>query len=59
MFGFCRDPFVAELHKMGFSLVALAQADIRPLELLGRQGRELSRYGTLDAVFDGGGVRLC
>ena len=47
MFGLCRDPLVAELQNLGFSLVPLADASIRPLELLGRQGKELFRFGEL------------
>src|SRR5271170_6808266 len=51
MFGLCRDPLVAELQNLGFSLVPLADASIRPLELLGRQGKELFRFGELSKLF--------
>src|SRR5215813_8232981 len=52
MLGFCRDPLVDQLHKLGYSLVPLAEASIQPLELVGRQGKELFRFGKLDELFE-------
>jgi hypothetical protein len=52
MFGFCRDHFTRELHKRGYCVVALAEAGIHPREVVGRQGRELFRFGDLLSLFE-------
>jgi len=54
MFGFCRDRFAKELLARGYSLVALPDAGIRPLQILARDGRSLSLYGDLASAFDAG-----
>jgi hypothetical protein len=52
MFGFCQDQLTRELHKRGYSVVALADASIHPREVVGRQGRELFRLGDLLSLFE-------
>jgi hypothetical protein len=54
MLGFCRDPFVTQLYRLGYSLIPLPEAGMEPLDVYGRQGRELFRLGRLDALFDAG-----
>jgi hypothetical protein len=56
MFGFCRDHFTRELHKRGYCVIPLAEASIHPREVVGRQGRELFRFGDLLSLFESDGA---
>jgi hypothetical protein len=58
MLGFCRDPFITQLNRLGFTLMPLAEAGIAPLDVYGRQGRELFRLGNAAALFVAGEVPL-
>jgi hypothetical protein len=51
MFGLCRDQFSKEISRRGFGLVALPDASLRPLQVLGRMGRSLTRYGDVKDIF--------
>jgi hypothetical protein len=51
MFGFCQDEFTKAIYRLGYTLVPLPDASIKPLEVLGRRGRDLYRYGDLGMVF--------
>ena len=59
MLGFCRDPFITQLHRLGFTLMPLAEAGIAPLDVYGRQGRELFRLGNAAKLFTPGEVPVC
>ncbi|WP_063677024.1 hypothetical protein [Bradyrhizobium neotropicale] len=54
MLGFCRDPLVRELHKLGYSLIPLPEARTSPGDCFARQGKELFRLGTLANLFAAG-----
>jgi hypothetical protein len=51
MFGFCQDRFTKAIYRLGYTLVPLPDASRKPLEVLGRCGRDLYRYGDLGIVF--------
>jgi hypothetical protein len=53
MFGLCQDRFTKEIYRRGYCLVPLPDSSIKPLEVLGRQGGDLFRYGDMDDVFVG------
>jgi hypothetical protein len=46
----CRDPFLNYLKEYGYNVVRLPKADVRPLQMLSRQGRDLDRLGDLTTV---------
>lgn len=50
----CTDPFLTFLKAYGYSVVRLPKTDIRPLQLLTRQGKNLERLGDLATVFVAG-----
>lgn len=55
----CTDPFVAYLKSYGYNVVRLPKADIQPLQLLSRQGRNLGRLGDLaDIMLPGEEIAL-
>jgi hypothetical protein len=56
MWGFCRDPFITQLNQLGFILMPLAEAGVAPLDVYGRQDRELFRLGNAAALFVAGEV---
>lgn len=45
------DPALTYLKQYGYSIVRLPRADIKPLLLVERQGKELSRLGPADTLF--------
>jgi hypothetical protein len=47
----CSDPFLTSLKAFGYSVVRLPKADIRPLQVLVRRGKELDRLGQIDTLF--------
>jgi hypothetical protein len=51
MFGLCQDAFTREMLRRGYGLVALPDASIRPLQVLGRDGSSLSPYGEAARIF--------
>lgn len=56
---FCADPFISFLKDHGYCAVRVPKADVRPLQLLSRQGHLLERMGDLGTVLvAGNGVRL-
>jgi hypothetical protein len=46
----CQDPFLSCLRAFGYSVVRLPGADLAPLQLLMKLGRELERLGPVEAV---------
>jgi hypothetical protein len=58
MFGLCQDRFTKSIYQLGFCLVPLADASIKPLEVLGRRKGELFRYGDLGDIFEAPGKDL-
>lgn len=56
--GNCKDPFVAYLKAVGYNTIRLPRANIRPLQLLARSGKELVWMGDATDVFvPGAGVQ--
>jgi hypothetical protein len=56
---FCNDPFVAVLKSFGYNLIRLPKADVKPLQILLRQGRDLNRLGELsDLLVAGSNIPL-
>jgi hypothetical protein len=51
MFGFCRDPLVKQMYKLGYTLIPLPESGTAPLQCFGRQGKALFRLGTLGDLF--------
>jgi uncharacterized protein (UPF0297 family) len=51
----CTDPFVAYLKSYGYNVVRLPRANLKPLEVLSRQGKNLGRLGDLTDVMNPGG----
>lgn len=55
----CTDPFVSYLKSYGYNVVRLPKADIQPLQVLSRQGRNLGRLGDLaDIMLPGEAIAL-
>jgi hypothetical protein len=54
MFNSGSDPFVNALKSFGYLVVRLPKADLEPLELLSRQGKDLSRLGPLAKLLTAG-----
>lgn len=49
--GNCQDPFVTYLKSYGYNTIRLPRANIRPLQLLTKSGRDLAWLGDLTDVF--------
>ena len=50
----CNDPYVKTLRDFGYNVIRLPRADVRPLQLLARQGDSLERIGELTTVLRAG-----
>jgi hypothetical protein len=50
----CTDPFISFLKDQGYCAVRVPKADVRPLQLLARQGATLDRLGDLGTVLVAG-----
>ena len=50
----CNDPFVTVLKSFGYNLIRLPKADVRPLQILARQGGDLTRLGELSELLVAG-----
>jgi hypothetical protein len=50
----CPDPFVDALKRAGYNLVRLPKADIKPLQLLYRNGDDLERLGAVTKLLTAG-----
>jgi hypothetical protein len=50
----CNDPILTMLKSAGYSVVRLPKADIRPLQLLSRTGKDLDRLGELSTLLVAG-----
>lgn len=46
----CRDRFINYLKEYGYNVVRLPKSDVRPLQILTRQGRDMDRLGDLITV---------
>jgi hypothetical protein len=51
MFGLCKDDLARELHKKGYSVIALPEASVHARQVLGRYQASLHRFGDLDEIF--------
>lgn len=47
----CKDPAITFLKSVGYNVVQLPKADLRPTQLLVRNGRKLQRVGELASLF--------
>jgi hypothetical protein len=55
----CNDPFVTYLKSFGYNVIRLPRVDIKPLQVLSRQGKNLGRLGDLaDVMNPGGHIKL-
>jgi hypothetical protein len=43
----CNDPFLMYLKSFGYNVIRLPKADVKPLQVLARQGNDLNRLGDL------------
>ena len=50
----CHDPLLTFLKAHGYSVVRLPKADVRPLQVLVREGKDLSRLGDLATIMVSG-----
>jgi hypothetical protein len=50
----CKDPYVESLHGFGYNVIRLPRADVRPLQLLAKEGGGLNRIGELTTVLRAG-----
>jgi hypothetical protein len=46
----CKDPYIESLHGFGYNVIRLPRADVRPLQLLAKDGDGLDRIGELTTV---------
>jgi hypothetical protein len=46
----CSDPFLNSLKSLGYSVVRLPKADIRPLQVLVKRGKDLDRLGEISTL---------
>jgi hypothetical protein len=51
---FCRDPYLASLKEFGYNVIRLPKADIKPLQILTKRGRDLDRLGDLADILVAG-----
>lgn len=54
MFNSGSDPYVNALRSFGYNIVRLPKADMQPLELLGKQGKDLDRLGPMVKLLTAG-----
>jgi hypothetical protein len=50
----CKDPFITFLKTIGYNAIRLPRADVRPLQVLVRSGKDLQWLGDLPQLFVGG-----
>jgi hypothetical protein len=50
----CSDPFVNALRTVGYNIIRLPKADVRPLQLLYQNGKNLERLGAVTKLLTGG-----
>jgi hypothetical protein len=50
----CKDPYIESLRTFGYNVIRLPRADVRPLQLLARDGDGLDRIGELTSVLRAG-----
>jgi hypothetical protein len=50
----CKDPYVETLHGFGYNVIRLPRADVRPLQLLAKDGDGVGRIGDLATVLRAG-----
>ena len=50
----CSDPYLTYLKEAGYNVVRLPKADVRPGQILTRNGKNLTRLGDLSDVLSGG-----
>src|SRR5262245_34982415 len=46
----CNDPFITYLKSFGYNVIRLPKADVKPLQVLVRQGNDLNRLGDLGTL---------
>ena len=50
----CSDPFLNYLKAYGYCIIRLPKADVRPLQIFARRGRDLERLGELSTLLQAG-----
>jgi hypothetical protein len=50
----CTDPFVNYLKSFGYNIIRLPKADVKPLQIMTRQGKDLDRLGDLATLLVAG-----
>jgi hypothetical protein len=50
----CTDPFLDYLKAYGYCIIRLPKADVRPLQIFAKQGRDLERLGELSTLLQAG-----
>lgn len=50
----CRDPFLTYLKAYGYCVIRLPKADVKPLQILAKQGKDLDRLGELTTLLVAG-----
>ena len=56
MFNSNSDPFIQALKSFGYLTVRLPKADIAPLQILSKNGKDLERLGFLEKLLMTGGA---
>jgi hypothetical protein len=51
---FCNDPFLTYLKYFGYNVIRLPKTDVKPLQVLSRNGKDLNRLGDLTALLISG-----
>lgn len=51
---FCNDPFISYLKSFGYCVIRLPKADVKPLQVLARNGKDLNRLGDLATLLVAG-----
>ncbi len=51
---FCNDPFLTYLKSFGYNVIRLPKADVKPLQVLSRNGKDLTRLGDLTTLLVAG-----
>ncbi|HEX8139498.1 MAG TPA: hypothetical protein VF544_18200 [Pyrinomonadaceae bacterium] len=52
--GWCADPYLTYLKSFGYNVIRLPKADLKPLQLMAKQGKELNKLGDLTTLLVAG-----
>jgi len=50
----CKDPFLTYLKQFGYNAIRLPKADVKPLQVLARDGKDLNRLGEVNSLLVAG-----